>query len=179
MSTADHPQTNGQKERFNCVVEDILSSVCADTPKGWSSILLVVDFALNNSVHTSTDYTPFYVNGLTQSRDPLRLPRDGSGLGGGEDADRLADVSLASVKKQISEFLATRLNVLRHARDAMAESQDRQKQHADAKGRGCIESYEVGDQVLLNAKSLSTNVVSVVVEKKLLPRFIGPFTVVS
>ena len=50
-------------------------------------------------------------------------------------------------------------------------------EQADAKGRGCIDSYEVGDQVLLNAKNLPTNVVSAVVNTKLRPRFIGPFTV--
>ena len=61
----------------------------------------------------------------------------------------LADVSSASVKRQVSEFLAARLNVLRHVRDAMANSQYRQKENADAKSRGCIESYKIGDQVLL------------------------------
>ena len=85
----------------------------------------VVEFTLNNSVNASTGYTPFYVNGLTHPRVPLTLPRGGSGLGGGELADRLAGVIPASVKRQVSEFLATRLNVLRHVRDVMADSQDR------------------------------------------------------
>ncbi|CAI5729886.1 unnamed protein product [Peronospora effusa] len=101
MSTADHPQTDGQTERVNRVVEDILRSVCAETPKRWSSMLPVVEFALNNSVHASTGYTPFYVNGLTHPRVPLTLPPSGSGLGGGEVADRLADVSPNTVKKQM------------------------------------------------------------------------------
>ena len=61
-------------------------------------MLSVVEFALNNSVHASTGYTPFYGNGLTHPRVPLTLPRGGSGLGGGGVADRLADVSPASVK---------------------------------------------------------------------------------
>ena len=52
---------------------------------------------------------------------------------GGEAADRLADISPDTVQKQVGEFLATRLNGLRHVRDAMAESQDQQKQQADAK----------------------------------------------
>ncbi|CAI5737343.1 unnamed protein product [Peronospora farinosa] len=154
MSTADHPQTDGQTERVNRVVEDILRSVCAETPKRWSAMLPVVEFALNNSVHASTGYTPFYVNGLTHPRVPLTLPPSGSGLGGGEVADRLADVSPNTVKKQVNAFLATRLNVLRHVQDAMADSQDKQKEYADAKGRGCINDYEVGDQVLINVKNL-------------------------
>ena len=64
-------------------------------------------------------------------------------------------------------------------RDARADSQDKQKKQADAKGRICIESFEVGDQVLLTAKNQPTNVVSAVFKTKLLPRFIGPFAVVT
>ena len=44
-------------------------------------------------------------------------------------------------------------------RDAMADSQDRHKENADAKGRGCIEIHKIEDQVLLNAKNLPINVV--------------------
>ena len=179
MSTADHPQTDGQTERVNRVIGDILRSVCAETPKRWSSMLPVVEFALNNAVHASTGYTPFYVNGLTHPRVPLTLPLRGSGLGGGELADRLADISPVTVRKQVSEFLATRFSALRHVRDTIADSQDKQKEQADAKSRSCIISYKVGDQVLLNAKNLPTNLVSAVFKTKLRPRFIGPFTVVA
>ena len=105
----------------------------------WSSLLPVIEFALNNAVHASTGYTLFYVNGLTHPHVPLTLPLCGSGLVGGEVTDRLADISPAAVQKQVGEFLATRLKVLRHVRDAMAERQDQRKQQADAKTRGCIE----------------------------------------
>ena len=122
MFTTHHPQTDGQTERVNCALKDILRSVCDDTPKRWNYMLPIAEFALNYFVHASTDYTPLYVNGLCPLRVPLMLPRDGSGLGGEEVADRLADISSASVKKQAIEFLATRLDVLRHVRDAMADS---------------------------------------------------------
>ena len=114
--------------------------------------------------------TPLYVNGLTHPRVPLTLPLRGSGLGGGEVVDRSADVSPATVQKQVSAFLTTRFNVLRHVRDAMSGSQDKQKEVADAKGIICIESYEVDDQVVLNANNLPTNVVSAVFNTKLRPR---------
>ena len=55
------------------------------------------------------------------------------------------------MQKQVSEFLAMRFSVLRHVRDARADSQDKQKEQADAKGRGCIDSYEFGIQFLINA----------------------------
>ncbi|KAG3109543.1 hypothetical protein PI126_g24875 [Phytophthora idaei] len=71
MSTADHPQTDGQTERVNRVVEDILRSVCAEAPRRWSEVLPLVEFALNNAVRASTGFTPFYVNGLANPRVPL------------------------------------------------------------------------------------------------------------
>ena len=112
MSTADHPQTDGQTGRINCVVGDILLIVCANTPKRWNSMIPVLEFALNNAVHASTGFTPFCVNGLTHFRVPLTLPLRGSGLGGGEVAVRLADIIPATVQTQVSEFLATRENAL-------------------------------------------------------------------
>jgi len=101
-------------------------------------MLPLVEFALNNAVHASTGCTPFYVNGLTHPRVPLTLPLRGSGLGGGEIADRLADVSPLTVRKQVDEFLSTRLSVLRHVRDAMADSQDKQKEQADARAEAML-----------------------------------------
>ena len=87
--------------------------------------------------------------------------------------------ALCLVKRQVSEFFATLLNVLRHVCDAMADSQDKRSEKADTKDIIFIVNYEVGDQTLLDAKLFPTNVVSDVFKTKLLPRFIGPFTVVD
>ncbi|KAG3201713.1 hypothetical protein PC128_g3691 [Phytophthora cactorum] len=179
MSTADHPQTDGQTERVNRVVEDILRSVCAEAPRRWSEVLPLVEFALNNAVHASTAFTPFYVNGLANPRVPLTPPHRGSGLSGGGIADRLADISPVAVRNQVDDFVCLRLSVLPQVRDAMAESQDLQKEYADVQGRGNVERFEVGDLVLLNAKNLPTHAVSAVFKTKLRPRFIRPFKVVA
>ena len=72
----------------------------------------MIEFALNNAVHASTGFTPFYVNSLTHPRVPLTLPLRGSGLSGGESADKLADISPTTMQKQASKFLATRFSVL-------------------------------------------------------------------
>ncbi|KAG2771993.1 hypothetical protein PC129_g9789 [Phytophthora cactorum] len=127
MATADHPQTDGQTERVNRVVEAILRSVCAEVPRRWSEMLPLVEFALNNAVYASTGFTPFYVNGLANSRVPLIPPHCGSGLSGGGIADRLADISPVAVRKQVDDFVSLRLSVLHQVRDTMAESQDLQK----------------------------------------------------
>ncbi|GMF26713.1 unnamed protein product [Phytophthora fragariaefolia] len=180
MSTAANPQTAGETEHVNPVVEDVLRSTCAETPMRWSAMLPLVEFALINAVHASTGYMPFYVNGLSHPRVPLMPPRPGSGLsGGGEIAARLAGISPLAVRKQVGALLSTRPSVLRHVRDAMAESQDKQKDHLDAKGTSNVNRYQIGDLVLLNAKTLPSHGVSAVFKTKLRPRFIGPFKVVD
>ena len=126
MSTADHPQTDGQTERFNRVIGGVLRTDCAESPKTWISMLRVIDFALNKAVHASTGFTQYYIS-HPHPRVLLKLPLSGSGVGGGAFADKFADISHTTMQKQVSEFLATRSSVLRHVRDAMADSKDKQK----------------------------------------------------
>ncbi|GMF26553.1 unnamed protein product [Phytophthora fragariaefolia] len=72
MSTADHPQTDGQIERVNGVLVDALKSY-THSFHHWSDCLPMAEFAINNSVHVSTGNTPFYVNALRHPRVPSVL----------------------------------------------------------------------------------------------------------
>ena len=87
MSTAAHPETDGQTKRVNRVLEDVLRSY-AMSFTSWSAFLPLAEFALNNAVHASTGLTPFFVNSARHPRVPTLLavgrptaPRD-STLGG-------------------------------------------------------------------------------------------------
>ncbi|KAE8875272.1 hypothetical protein PF003_g40603 [Phytophthora fragariae] len=181
MSTADHPQTDGQTERVNRVLEDILRSVCAAEPTKWSTLLPQVEFALNNAVHSSTGFTPFYVNGLRHPRTPLTLP-PASSLGGGEanaEDPRGLKGLRTSVKRNLLSFIETGEAVRRRIRDAMAAARDIQKEQSDRQGRKNTQVFKLGDQVLLNAKNLPTQAVSAVGSTKLRPHFVEPFTVIG
>ena len=72
MSTTDHPQTDGQTERANRVLEEILRSY-AHAFDEWSDFLSLTEFSINNSVHASTGHTPFFVNALRHPRLPTTL----------------------------------------------------------------------------------------------------------
>ncbi|KAE9335360.1 hypothetical protein PF008_g13527 [Phytophthora fragariae] len=181
MSTADHPQTDGQTERVNRVLEDILRSVCAAEPTKWSTLLPQVELALNNAVHSSTGFTPFYVNGLRHPHTPLTLP-PASNLGGGEanaEDPRGLKGLRTSVKRNLLSFIETGEAVRQRVRDAMAAAQDTQKEQSDRQGRKNTQVFKLGDQVLLNAKNLPTQAVAAVGSTKLRPRFVGPFTVIA
>ncbi|KAG3054997.1 hypothetical protein PI125_g25778 [Phytophthora idaei] len=84
MSTADHPQTDGQTERVNRVLGDLLKSY-AHSFQQWIDCLPMAEFAINNSVHASTRHTPFYVNAMRHPRLPSMLGMVASSLGGGID----------------------------------------------------------------------------------------------
>ena len=76
MSTADQLQTDGQTERANRVVADVMRTIA--TPKEWSKHLPFVESAINNSVHASTGETSFYANGLRHPWMPVSFVRSPS-----------------------------------------------------------------------------------------------------
>lgn len=62
MSTAYHPQTDGQTERINQVIESYLHSYCNYEQNDWSFMLAMAEYASNNSNHSATKISPFYTH---------------------------------------------------------------------------------------------------------------------
>ena len=82
MSTTAHPETDGQTERVNRVLVGILRSYASSIYQNWSQFLPMVEFAINNAIHVSHGYSPFYVNYLYHPRVPSRLNGGGTHLSG-------------------------------------------------------------------------------------------------
>ncbi|GKG12696.1 reverse transcriptase domain-containing protein [Tanacetum coccineum] len=59
MSTAYHPQTDGQSERAIQTLKDMLRACVIDFEKGWANHLPLVEFSYNNSYHASIKVAPF------------------------------------------------------------------------------------------------------------------------
>ncbi|GJS01418.1 putative reverse transcriptase domain-containing protein [Tanacetum coccineum] len=59
MSTAYHPQTDGQSKRTIQMLEDTLHACVIDFRSSWDRHLLLVEFSYNNSYHTSIKATPY------------------------------------------------------------------------------------------------------------------------
>ncbi|CAI7810425.1 unnamed protein product [Closterium sp. NIES-53] len=68
MSSAYHPQTDGQTERLNQVVEQLLRTACKDDVSHWDTQLPTLEFAYNNTSHAATEKTHFF---LCYGREPL------------------------------------------------------------------------------------------------------------
>ncbi len=62
LSTAFHPQTNGQTERQNSKMEAYLRAFVNWEQDDWARLLPIAEFAYNNAKNTSTGHTPFKLN---------------------------------------------------------------------------------------------------------------------
>ena len=62
MSTAFHPQTDGQTERVNCTLEDMLRQCVNSCHTDWDEHLDMAEFAINDAWQESVQETPFMLN---------------------------------------------------------------------------------------------------------------------
>lgn len=60
LSTMLHPQTDGQTERINSILEQYLRCYINYQQSDWNNYLPIAQFAYNNSRHSSTDTSPFF-----------------------------------------------------------------------------------------------------------------------
>ncbi|POM76109.1 LOW QUALITY PROTEIN: Pol protein [Phytophthora palmivora] len=177
MATADHPRTNGQTERVNHVLEDTLRSICAEASRSWSDELPMVEFALNNAVHASTGFTPFYLNGLRHPQVPLTLRggTDDTISSGGEArkafSSQVSDIETESLTRQLSSFIDNRLML---SAGCNGVGPEQTKEYSDKNSRGTLSVFMVGDLALLETKNLTLTLVHSVGSNKLKHRFIGP-----
>ena len=155
MSSAFHPQTDGQTERVNRVVEEMLRHYVNPQQNDWDAYLPVLEFAINNSYQESVGTTPFYLN---YGQHPL-MPQF---------------AKLQTAVPAALQFTVGMQAALQKAKLLLQGAQDRQKALANA-GRRDV-SYTPDDMVWLNTKHLSFKNPGA---RKLLPRYVGPFKVIE
>jgi len=72
LSSAHHPQTDGQTERINGILEQFLRCYINKKQDNWMDILPYAEFAYNNTLQQSIKQTPFYANyGLHPRSNPM------------------------------------------------------------------------------------------------------------
>jgi transposase InsO family protein len=74
LSSAYHPQTDGQSERVNQVLEQYLRCFIDHQQSNWSELLPLAELAYNNSRHASTRQTPFFANYGYHPRFEIQSP---------------------------------------------------------------------------------------------------------
>ncbi|GJT05171.1 putative reverse transcriptase domain-containing protein [Tanacetum coccineum] len=71
MSTAYHPETDGQSERTIQTLEDMLRACVIDFGSGWDKHLPLAEFSYNNSYHASIKFAPFEALYGRKCRSPV------------------------------------------------------------------------------------------------------------
>jgi len=136
MSTAFHPQTDGQTERLNQTIEAYLRSFVNHDQDNWVDLLPMAEFAYNNSVTTPTGVSPFFANfGFNPS-----------------STDPAAVNTLHPASKAYAHWMST---VHEETRKALSIAQERMRKYADRK-RQDAPPYKVGDLVMLSGRNIKT-----------------------
>ncbi|KAK1435339.1 hypothetical protein QVD17_01100 [Tagetes erecta] len=158
ISTAYHPQTDGQSERTIQTLEDMLRACIIDFGGSWEKYLPLTKFSYNNSYHSSIKMSPYEMLYGRKCRTPICWGEVGQReLGNNE-------VVKATVEK--IDIIRTHLKA----------AQDRQKSYADRRRRPI--EFHVGDQVMLKVSPWK-GVIRFRKRGKLSPRFIGPFKIIA
>lgn len=154
FSTAYHPETDGQSERANRTIAQMLRPLVQENQASWERHLPLMEFAYNNSVSTSTGFTPFFLN---QGQHPLTPTSLVTFPLNPTATSRLQDIH-DNMKKAI---------------EAMERAQEKQRTYANKKRREL--TFQVGDKVRLSTEDI--NLEHLFPSLKFKPRFLGPFDV--
>lgn len=160
MSTAFHPETDGQTERANRTLEEMLRAYVSYRQNNWDQYLALAEFAYNNSKQASTGFSPFQLDSGQNPWTPSAMlnPND----------------SKVPTTQQFLESLQTNLKI---AKDNLARAQARQAQYANKKRREI--QFQIGDKVLLSSANINTANQSKRPSRKLMAKFLGPYEVVE
>jgi len=153
LSTAFHPQTDGQSERTIQTLEDMLRACALDYTGNWDHHLSLAEFAYNNSYHSSIEMAPYEALYGRRCRTPVYW-------------DEVGERRLSKVK-----LIDQTIEIVRKIRERLRAAQDRQKSYADVCRRPLM--FKVGDHVFLKVSLLKGNL-RFRQKGKLTPRYIGP-----
>jgi hypothetical protein len=129
FSSAYHPQTDGQTERTNQILEDMLRGCALKYRKSWDKSLPYAEFSYNNSYQASVKMAPYEALYGRQCGTPLFWSQTGESQVFGPEV-------LKDAVKQVQMV-----------RESLKVAQSRQKSYADKRRRDL--SFEIGDFVYL------------------------------
>ena len=158
FSSAYHPQTDGQTERTNQILEDMLRACALQYGTSWDKSLPYAEFSYNNSYQKSLKMAPFEALYGRKCRTPLFWNQTGESQVFGPDVLQLAEKQVQTIRQNLKV------------------AQPRQKSYADTRRRDL--AFEIGDFVYLKVSPMK-GVKRFHTKGKLSPRYVGPFKIIN
>ncbi|WJX19257.1 hypothetical protein P8452_08970 [Trifolium repens] len=158
MSSAYHPQTDGQSERTIQSLEDLLRACVLENGGSWNEWLPLIEFTYNNSFHSSIGMAPFEALYGRRCRTPLCWYESGEKVVLGP------------------EIVQETTEKIRMIQEKMKATQSRQKSYHDKKRKDV--EFQEGDHVFLRVTS-TTGIGRALKSRKLTSKFIGPYQILK
>ncbi|WVZ75751.1 hypothetical protein U9M48_023783, partial [Paspalum notatum var. saurae] len=158
FSSAYHPQTNGQTERTNQILEDMMRACAIQYGTSWDKSLPYAEFSYNNSYQASIKMSPFQALYGRRCRTPLHWDQPG-------EKQLFGPKIIEDAERQV-----------RMIRENLRIAQTRKKSYADNRRRDL--EFAVGDYVYLKVSPIR-GLRRFKVKGKLAPRYIGPFKIID
>ena len=159
MSTAYHPQSDGQTEVMNRILEQYLRAFVHSQPSQWFRFLPLAEWSYNTSLHSGSGYTPFEV---IYGKPPPSLPQYLAGTSNNEAVD-----SLLTSRQELHDTLQRRL----------LKAQASMKVHADSKRQDI--TFEPGQWVYVRLRPFRQRSMHITMNPKLSKRYFGPFQIIA
>jgi ribosomal protein L21E len=159
MSTAYHPQSDGQTERVNQQIECYLRCFISAHPKQWSKWLPLCEFWYNSNWHSALGKSPFEV---LYGYSPRYF-----GLS--------ADDSLPPT--DVQHWLEERLVMQESVRQHLLRVKQRMKHQSDK--QRTEREFAVGDQVFLKLQPYAQSSVAHRASHKLSFKYFGPYSIIK
>ncbi|KAL2126371.1 hypothetical protein VTI74DRAFT_1096 [Chaetomium olivicolor] len=156
LSTAFHPQTDGQTERQNQILEQYLRAFCSYDQADWAHHLILAEYTYNTSYHTATQTTPAYLLYGFHPRGP-------------DEALPLRP----SIAPAANERIAAMEKCRKVAQDLLVRANETYAKWYDKKRTPM--AFKPKDWVLLSTKYLRQKRPS----KKLADKYLGPFQILE
>ena len=155
FSTAYHPQTDGQTERTNRTIQEMLRIYCSDKPRDWDYYLSRAQHAINHTPTSTTNISPYEF--AFEQKPSLAV-------------DRIVESNVPLAENNIINNRQS----IQKAIDELNKARNRQKQYYDKHVKEI--TFDIGSYGYVHTTNLRS---PTDVSRKLTPKWAGPFRIIE